>query len=675
MFTNTHSFKLIASAIAVSSILSNQSFANELADADVETLTVVGSLTNTLISPDELDMQQANDMADVFRQIPSVSVGGSLGIAQKVYIRGMEDTLLNVTVDGAQQTGTLFHHIGRVSIEPELLKQVEVQAGAGEATSGFGTIGGAIRFQTKNASDMLEQDQQFGGSIKGAYFSNDGEKLNVNLYGRINETWGVLASLVDVSRDNMQDGSGAEIVATAADQSLGFFKIDGEISDQQTLTLSYEHREESAELGQRPNWEVFEDYPVFPIDGKRQTFVANYAWALSDVVNLETTAYYTKSTFVQDVSTRWGEYEASTESTGFDIRNTSKLGSHTLTYGTELRLDNVQSRYLADEDVWTYWAWSADIGAFEEEGTVFGLYVQDHWQAHEDLLISYGLRYDSYDLEQVTYDNDTSSSAFSPNIGIEYKVSDNISLNVGHAYAMRGKEIGDAFTLEINPSSVSLAPDLKEETVTNTEAGLVYSNENLNLSATIYQTTIDDVIYDQLSGGTYYENIGEWESKGVELRALYQLDALTLSATYSTSDAEINGITVEGYEHVGLGNSRGDSLNIGFDYIINDSMDVGININHVASLNDIEVLQRAVELGWIDSTQTIDKDGYTVVDAYFKWLPNDMLTVNLGIQNLFDEHYRDHSSVGDYNDISGWEGVAGVYEAGRDLRASITVRF
>jgi len=64
------------------------------------------------------------DLADLFRGVPSVSVGGGVGVAQKIYVRGLEDSLLNVTIDGAPQRGTLFHHIGRVTIEPELLETV-----------------------------------------------------------------------------------------------------------------------------------------------------------------------------------------------------------------------------------------------------------------------------------------------------------------------------------------------------------------------------------------------------------------------------------------------------------------------------------------------------------------------------------------------------------------------
>ena len=152
----------------------------------IESIAVVGATTNTLITPEDLEKYQAKDLADIFRFTPSVTVGGSLGVAQKIYVRGLEDTILNVTVDGAPQTSSLFHHIGRVSLEPELLKSVEVQSGAGEATAGIGAIGGAIRFKTNDADDLLKNGQQFGGSVKASYFSNDGHKESIALLWQSN---------------------------------------------------------------------------------------------------------------------------------------------------------------------------------------------------------------------------------------------------------------------------------------------------------------------------------------------------------------------------------------------------------------------------------------------------------------------------------------------------------
>ncbi len=654
----------IATAVMLA-MSATQATAEEAQEQEMETLVVVGKTTNTEITPEELDKYQANDLADIFRIIPSVSVGGSLGIAQKVYIRGLEDTLLNVTVDGAPQTGTLFHHIGRVSIDPELLKEVEVQAGAGEATSGFGAIGGAIRFKTKNVDDLLDEGEYVGGKVKANYFSNDGYKTSGSVYGRLNENWGILGSYVYSDRENMEDGDGNELFGTTTKQNLAFFKLNGELSDTQSLTFSYENREEEGEFGQRPNWPTLEGQTLYPMDAERETLVLNHSFNLNKLVNLETSIYSTESSVVQNVYDRWGRYQGKLKTVGFDIRNISEIGNHTLTYGVEYRSDEVTAKSLEADST----------GETKEEGTVKGIYVQDHWQITDALLLSYGVRFDQYDLEQTTYGRETDSDGVSPNIGLNYSFNDNWQLNLGYAQAMRGKEVGDSFTIEASPDWVSIDPELDAEEVDNTEIGLIYQGENLHMTASVYKSEIDDVILDQLGQGTYYENVGTLETDGFELKVGYWYENLELVASYSNNDAELNGETVEGYEHVGLANARGDTWGLNLNYTLNDDVELGWNFTHVEDLNNIEVLHRAVEIGWIDETYEIDKDGYQVHDIYAQWQVNDGLLVNLTIQNLFDETYRDHSSVGDYGHVPDWDGVAGVNEAGRDIRLSVSYQF
>ena len=85
------------------------------------------------VDDDTLRRYQADDLQDIFSGMADVTVGGGGSpVAQKVYVRGLEDTLLNVTVDGATQSGYLFHHQGRLMVEPELLKSVSVSAGPGD---------------------------------------------------------------------------------------------------------------------------------------------------------------------------------------------------------------------------------------------------------------------------------------------------------------------------------------------------------------------------------------------------------------------------------------------------------------------------------------------------------------------------------------------------------------
>src|SRR5690606_32670545 len=102
-----------------------------------------------------------------------------------------------------------------------------------------------------------------------------------------------------------------------------------------------------------------------------------------------------------------------------------------------------------------------------------------------------------------------------------------------------------------------------------------------------------------------------------------------------------------------------------------------VSVTRFNDLNDIEVLERNVAIGWIDSTQFVDKPGYTVVDIFGRWRPfgHERLTLLAGVYNLFDKRYRAHASVADYSGIPDYEGVVGVREPGRDIRLTASVRF
>ncbi|USD67319.1 TonB-dependent receptor [Vibrio sp. SCSIO 43136] len=627
-----------------------------------DVIVVVGEMTNFAVTDSELESYQAQDLEDIFRTEPSVTVGGSLGVAQKVYVRGLEDTFLNVTVDGAPQTSTLFHHIGRLSIDPYLLKSVEVQAGAGEATSGAGAIGGAIRFKTKNVDDLLAPGDSFGGSVSGSYFSNSGRKASASLYGAISDDWGLMGTFVDVKNNDMKDGDGNEIPGTASDRKLGFLKVNGNIADNQTLTLSYENRNEQGDYNQRPNWPASISSTLYPMELQRHTVTANHTLTLNQLVHLETTLYHTQADVTQDVTDRWGKYNGEVRTAGLDIRNTSKVDLHSVTYGAEYRNDKAKAKSLEPN--------AAD--GHEEVGDVFGLYVQDHWQLTNQFLLSYGLRYDKYQMEQKTTDTKVNSDGFSPNVGFNYQITDNWKLNAGYAQAMRGKQVGDTFTLE----SKSVDPDLKAEKVDNTEVGIEYQASNWLASATVFQSAINDVISAQI-GSSQYKNIGKLETKGYELKAHYWYEDLSLVASFTSFDSKLNGNTVEGYEHIGLANSRGDTFGLNLTYDVNPDIELGWNYTYVADLNNIEVLQRAVEIGWIGETYKIDKPGYQVHDIYAQWYPmsSEDLRVNFTVTNLFDQLYRDHSSVGDYSSVPGWGSVSGLYAAGRDVRVSVNYAF
>lgn len=649
----------------------------------VEKISVVGAATNLSITAEDIEQYQASDLADIFRYSPSVSVGGSVGVAQKIYIRGLEDAFLNVTVDGAQQTSTLFHHIGRVTIDPDLLQQIDVQAGAGEATSGPGAIGGSIRFKTKDAQDLLKSDEQFGGRVKANYFSNDGTRYSASLYGKLSDSWGVLGYYSTIDRDNMEDGNGNKIVGTAADQDMAFLKISGDISDNQFLSLSVEQRDEEGEFSARPNWAVLEGAALYPSEAERDTYVANYRFAHSALVHVEATAYQTDSSF------RGGRFDwlAEIDSYGFDLRNTSETGLHKFVYGIDYRNDEVTS--------------GPAQGATEnaEEGSVLGIYAQGYSDLTPELLLSYGVRYDDYEFQQnILLDEyygeqvtdvaaSLDDSEISVNVGLAYELTQAWTLGLGYAQAARGKQIGDGFTIDgylYDGSDIPVvASDLVPETVENIEASIEYNASNLNAKLSVYRSSLDDVIFEGYEGNAVFNNIGALDTNGVEFDVAYRWNGVDLFLGFANTDTELkprddlydvsySSIDINGYEFVGLGNSRGNTWVAGADYDINTDASVGFSITKVDSL-DIDTLHQAVDLGWTDSLYRLNKPSYTTVDIYGKWHVTDSLQVNLAVTNLFDKLYIDHSSVGDYSEV--FPTVIGPNEAGRDIRLSVSYDF
>ena len=680
--------KKLVLASAVCTLSSPVVFAQSLENQNEETksierVAVVGAATNLSITAEDIEQFQANDLADVFRESPSVSVGGSVGVAQKIFIRGLEDAYLNVTVDGAQQTSTLFHHIGRVTLDPDLLKQIDVQAGAGEATSGPGAIGGSIRFKTKDAQDLLRGDEQFGGRVKASYFSNEGTRYSGSLYGKLSDSWGLLGYYSTVDRDNFEDGDGNEVLGTAADQDLMFLKASGYIADNQYLSISAEQRDEEGEFSARPNWVVLEGAPLYPSEAERDTYVANYRFDHSALVFLEATAYQTSSSF------RGGRFDflSDIDTYGFDIRNTTDISNHVFTYGIDYRKDEVES--------------GPGVGPVQnaEEGSVMGIYAQAHSNITPELLLSYGVRYDDFDFQQQILIDDyygtpvtdepsgLDDNELSFNVGLEYQLTEAWTLGLGYAEAARGKQIGDGFTLDeylYDGEDVPVvASDVVPETVTNIEASIEYSANNLNARLSAYESTIDDVLFSGYQGNSVFNNIGDLESSGVEFNLAYRWDSVDVYFGFSSVDVELmpredlysvpyNSIDINGYECGVLGNSCGDTWVLGADYTVTADISVGFNITMVDDIN-IDTLHQALENGWTDSLYSLNKADYTLVDIYGEWEVTNDLRLNLAVTNLFDEAYIDHSSVGDYSEV--FPSVIGPQEAGRDIRLSVTYDF
>ncbi|MGM0701425.1 MAG: TonB-dependent receptor domain-containing protein [Pseudomonadota bacterium] len=604
------------------------------------------------VDEETIERYQADDLEELFAGEPEVAVGGSIGIAQKVYVRGFEDPLLNVTVDGATQAGSLFHHTGRLAVEPELLERVEVDAGAGRATAGAGALGGAIRFVTKDPDNLLRDDERMGALVKlGGASNTEGYKASTTVFGRLSERWSGMFSLSQSDHGRFEVGDGNRIPGTDAEQQLGFAKLVGQLPGGQTLKLSHEVRTDQGERPQRPQWGISGFNPLYDLDGRRDTTTLNYAIAPEENAWLDAdfTLYHTESEIEQNVADRWGRYFGFTRSVGGDLRNTSRLGTHALTYGVDYRRDTVNA---GGEDA---------PRAEEESGEVTGLYLQDDYWITERLLLSAGVRYDDYRLTD-TNDQRFSESDVSPNANLAWEAVDGLTLKAGYAEAFRGPMPHDTFKIDRAQND----PNLEGEKARNTEVGFDYAHGDLTLYGEVYRSTIEDAIADPLFGPAIYQNIGDLESDGYRLGATYRWGKLQAGLSYHSNEAEVDGEPLTVYVHNLLGNSMGDTWVADLAYQWSPSLEFGWRGRFVQGIDDLET-----------AVGSIDKPGYGVHDLFVHWLPtaNEDLRVTLTVNNVGDKQYLDHASNADYQHLPGYDGVVGLPEPGRDIRLGLALRF
>ena len=161
--------------------------ATDTSDADTElsAITVTANQSPSQVGSDKVHVRQADSIRDVLRDIPGVYVGGTNNMNQQIQVRGVGESGLNISIDGARQLGTIFHHNGRTLIDPDLLKRVNVDVGSHSVTSGMGALGGAVQFTTVSASDMLQDGASFGSKVKSSYATNNNQWQNsLMLYGK-----------------------------------------------------------------------------------------------------------------------------------------------------------------------------------------------------------------------------------------------------------------------------------------------------------------------------------------------------------------------------------------------------------------------------------------------------------------------------------------------------------
>ncbi|MFK7426604.1 TonB-dependent receptor [Pseudomonas sp. Env-2] len=147
----------------------------------------------------ELDRQHVNNIRELVRYEPGVSVGGAGTRSGNAgyNIRGIDGDRVLTQVGGVEVPDNFFNgpyaKTRRNYVDPEIVKRVEILRGPASALYGSSAIGGAVSYFTLDPDDIIKPGQDVGARLKTGYSSADESWLTSGTFaGRVQDFDGLL---------------------------------------------------------------------------------------------------------------------------------------------------------------------------------------------------------------------------------------------------------------------------------------------------------------------------------------------------------------------------------------------------------------------------------------------------------------------------------------------------
>lgn len=571
------------------------------------------------VTQEDLERRNPTTVKDVFAGEASVSVGGAQPLSQKVYVHGVEETNLAVTIDGARQNNKVFHHAGTNLIDPSLLKSVRVDPGVAPADAGPGALGGAIVYETVDVDDVLAPGRSVGGFATASYDTNSSTFTNgLSAYGRAGGFEG-LGYVKYGFGDDYEDGDGEQVPGTGTDL-VSFLTKGGYQSDSgHRLEVSAERvldddvrpfRANMRGLTNR-NEPAVRDYRL-----ERQNFVLNYAtpqatglWDPKVVIGYGVSEL--------DVPQPYGSV-GTTGSFSAKAENDFNLGRRdTITAGVDFYDDF--ARY---ED---------PIDDIEERASNVGLYAQARLNPLDPLRLSFGVRGDQQWFEGVD-GTEIESAGLSGNASAAYDVTRFLTLKAGVSRVWGGVALAENFIL--NPNW-SYAGDIDPVTSENATIGFDVHHAGFTFGAGLFRSDFENARDPSYGGGPALT--ADFVTEGYDVSAGYSWGPGFVRVTYTDSTIEVNGAPADSDVTQYLGAPIGRVIAVEAAHSFTD---MGLTIGGT--------IDAALE-----NTDTEDAGGrkleaYEVLSLFAEYRPGlaSFLTLRIEANNVLDAAYADRATYG-----------------------------
>lgn len=681
--------------------------------------------TVSVIGSEELERQIADDLDDIVRYQPGVSMetagrGGNQGFI----IRGIGGNRVLTLVDGVRSNDSydaVVSGYGKDVFEIDDLESVEIIRGPASVLYGADAMGGAVILRTKGPEHYLEDgdDSYFGVRVAGSS-ADDQAKLGL-FAGTRGDKWSTLLQYTgrafgerEVNGDvrlNPLDGRSDNLIAKAVlkpderhelELVLDAFTqdIESQLDTEQSDSVSSSFGNDDTDryrIGLRHRWqggagladEV--DTQVFwqTVDALQHTVQTRTSFSFVDPLDF--------STYGGTPAERISDFEFNQDVRGLGMTLSKALASgavdHSFVYGFTLEETDTERPRNRCETALETGASTCGIapypfgapevfpnqtfpntsttrsGAFAQNEMIFG---------GGRVTLVPGIRYDRYEMDPgdgqlvdiasfgfdvVPVDEDNVSA----NFGIIYDATDRLALFAQYAEGFRPPNYDEANQAFVNRAfgyATVPNPDLRPETSEGLEVGLKASGDATRFSLAIYRNRYTDFIASQFVG---------------------LQDGISLFRDANIGKAEISGVEFtalwllsERWQlHGSLAHARGNDKQ---NDVPLDSVDpltgvLGVRFAEPSERWSIEtLLTMAAEKDRVSADDRVTANGYGIVDVLGHVRIADRSTLRIGVYNLFDKTYARWASLQGLP-ASDSDAIARARAPGTNVRASFNVQF
>ena len=651
----------------------------------------------TVIGKDKIDVLQPKRVSDLFYLVPGVwTQDRGDDPATTINIRGLQDFGRVATiVDGARQNYQRSGHNanGSFFLDPELIGSVDIVRGPSANIYGSGAIGGVASFQTKDINDVLRPGERWGADVGGSIGSNKLQGYTSAFGGvRVNPNFDIFGGAVYRSAQNYKDGNGTEIGNTGANVSSGLLKLTARPADGHEVKLSGIFQEDLYKVGQLNRGpttttalrQLNQGSSVY--DTNTQNYQGALRWKYSRPedrlfdwnLGLYANRTTTDQTKIYHYSTSGAAFcgggtgnnisgcvgdprSYRIDTLGFDVNNTSRIAiggwENAFTYGVDGFQDEVDSSDSRG---------NSNITTPGGKRTVSGGFLQWKGNYSRWLEIVGAARYDHYRLESAS--TTTDGSRISPKITVGVTPVPGIQPYVSYAEGYRAPSVTETLIAGAHATGGGPAffvcpdgttglfcflpnPNLRPEVGKNKEVGVNFKFDSVfnkgdafRAKLNAFQNDVDDYIelvasaptpvppFGSFSQYYQYQNIPSARIRGLELEASYDAGGwfMGLNGTLQKGENTQTGVGLATIQPARLTTTGGVRL-------LDRKLTLSAQWSAVAANNDVPA-------GYLPSTS------YNLVNLYATYQPTKDVTVNLGIDNVFNEYYRPYAIPGSSSD-------------------------